>query len=267
MGDYTVRDLYDKFFSLFEPYEYQDGIQTVKRNCYEDQLVTDPRSYERTTLKGDRWYSFTGNIDFIQDDELNNYFSKLLHLIKINDRVRSEGSEGLTTLNKEYQLYMCKLFGKKKRIKGGSSLGIKFFSCVPKHRIGVSEGEVKKLQEFLKKFVNEKYFFKYAWCIESGKHPDKPNLHFHLLGHYNDNGIKNFRGRVLKDAWNKFYPDNPLEWNQGKRCGIHRVDCNCPKLISDKLKYFHNESKGSHENFLDLDIYEEAGNWEEYRGG
>lgn len=264
MGEYEVCDLYDKFFSLFKAVEYNDGNQIVKRNCYEDQLVLDPRTNERVLIKGDRWVAFTGNQDFIMDEKLNYSFERLLHLIKINDKVKSEGYEGITTLKKEYQGYMRILFGKKKKTYSNGT-GIKFFSCVPKNRIGVSEGEVKKMENFLIKNINEKYFLKFAFCIESGKHKDKPNLHFHILGHYNDNGRKNFASRVLSDNWNKLYPNNPLKWKQGTRVGIDRKDCNSEQMIRDKLLYFHNESKGSHENFTDLGVYYEYGDWQKYK--
>lgn len=273
MGDYNVSDLYDKFHSLFEPYEVKDklvlsgqGEQVIKINCYEDQLVIDDRTGERRLIKGNRFNNYTGPQEYILDESLNFSFERLLHLIKINDKVRSEGYEGITTLKPEYQNYMRILFGKKKKTYSNGT-GIKFFSCVPKNRISISEGEVEKMREFLKKNVSEKYFTKWAYCIESGKHPDKPNLHFHLLGHYNDNGRKNFRGRVLREFWNKHYPNNPLEWKQGNRVGIDRKDCNDKQMIKDKLLYFHNESKGTHTNFIDLEIYEEYGDWSLFREG
>lgn len=266
MGEYSVQDLYDKFFSLFEPYEVQDNNQVIKYNCYEDQLILDTRTNTRVLIKGDRWKTFTGDRYIMIDDDLNNTFNKLLHLIKINDKVRSEGYEGITTLKKEYSNYMRILFGKKKFVRSNTPKYL-FFSCVPKNRINISEGEVSKMRNFLKKYVTSKYFQKYAYCIESGKHIDKPNLHFHILCLYNENGSKNFRNRVLREYWNKLYPDNPLDWKQGERVGIDRYECNTDYIISDKLKYFHNDSKGSHENFIDLKIYEEFGDWSKYREG
>lgn len=276
----TIQEVYDIFENeLFKPYEIIDTFehegegqitQTIKYNCREDQLIWCPDLRERYLCVGDRFATYNGNeslfLDWTNDPMKNYAFDSLLHLLKRNDKVRSEGYEGITTLKEEYRNYMRILFGKKKK-PPSKNTGIKFFSCCPKNRIPINEGEVEKMKNYLIKNINNKYFFKFAWCMESGKHEDKPNLHFHLLGHYNNNGSKNFRGRVLINNWNKLYPDNPLEWTRGEHHGIDRKDCNTDIMIKDKLLYFHNESKGSHENFIDLNIYKEAGDWSKYRQG
>lgn len=253
-GEYNVQDLYNLFFNDFFPQfeqKYPNGTSRIVNN--------DDNRFE--TFIGSK------SSDYVDWDEFQIHsFEKLLHLMKINEKVRSEGYEGITTLKKEYQYCMRNLRGIKILTKSNQT-GIKFFSCVPKNRIDISEGEVQKMKNFLEKNISEKYFKKFAWNIESGKHPNKPNLHFHLLGDYNPNGQKNFRSRVLNDNWNKLYPNNPLEWKQGNRIGIDRKDCNNEEMIKDKLLYFHNESKGTHMNFVDLEIYVECGDWSKYRGG
>lgn len=248
MGDYTIDELNEYFFNiLFKQYE-------AKGETWSHIVNPDHDRFSTMTFDG---YQYWDEYQILS-------FEKLLHLVKINEKVKAEGYEGLTTLKKEYQYSLRNLIGIKIKRKSNNT-GILFFSCCPKKRIDVNEGEVRKLREFLQKFVAEQYFFKIAFCIESGKHKDKPNLHFHILGHYNKNGSKNFRSRVLNLAWNKYYPDNPLEWNQGNRVGINVKKCNCDFIVRDKLKYFHNESKGSHMNYIDLGEYYEFGDWSQYR--
>ena len=251
MGDYTIDELNNLFFNVyFKQFEinYPDGSSRIVNSGEGD----------------DRFETFVGNSDVIFDDYQCESFERLLHLVKINEKVRAEGYEGLTTLKKEYQYHMRNLIGIK-IIKRSKTSRVLFFSCVPKHRISITEGEVRKMKNFLEKYFTDQYFFKVAFNIESGKHENKPNLHFHFICIYNKNGSKNFRSRILYDAWNKHYPNNPLNWERGKHVGIDCVKCNVDFMVKDKLAYFHNESKGSHTNFLDLDYYRELGDWSEYR--
>ena len=90
------------------------------------------------------------------------------------------------------------------------------------------------------------------WCIETGKVPlPDSNLHIHLLGK-----IKN--SRKHKDAvcreWSKLFNTDLRSadfWNLRQ----HR---DCPEMPSyeqwfnEKLEYFEDEKKGSHQNCLDL---------------
>lgn len=252
-GDYSIQELNNLFFNIYFPQysrTYPNG---------EVSIVNPDNNRFETFIGTGCDFEFWG-------DHQTNCFDRLLHLIKINEKVKSEGHEGLTTLKKEYQYCLRNLIGIK-IIKRSKAPGINFFSCVPKKRIDISEGEVQKMRKFLEKNISEKYFKRYSWNIETGKHKKKPNLHFHILGEYNANGQNNFRSRVLNDNWNKLYPNNPLEWKQGNRVGIDRKDCNTEVMVRDKLLYFHNESKGTHMNFVDLKIYVESGDWSKYRGG
>lgn len=183
--------------------------------------------------------------------------ARLVHYYQIYAKlISSEGNEGgeghttLTPLNKDCKEILTKYWRK-------SSVKVRrhnFFSCCPLKRIGISEGEVLKLRLFCEKFFSIQYFEKIAWVIESGKHSNSPNLHFHLLGVFNENGSKNFRKRVLINGWNKLYPKNPLDWRADNKVGIDLVACNTQVMIDDKLSYFKNENKGSHKNFVDLKI-------------
>lgn len=264
MSEYTFADL-EHFLCerCFKPYEVKDNLigswkkegdpdyQIIKQNCDDEQLIIDDRTGERNLSKGFRFKTFTGDKEWIEDEELSIYLYKLIHYYNINNKVKTEGYEGHTTLSSDARYWLFKLNGKKKQPPAVKRHN--FFSCCPKYRIDISEGEVLKMEEFLKNNLTEKYFLKVSWVIESGKHKDKPNLHFHFLGLYNQNGSKNFRKRVLFEAWNKLYPNNPLEWKtpNGNR-GIHIVACNTQEIINDKLEYLINGNKGSHINFVDL---------------
>ena len=115
------------------------------------------------------------------------------------------------------------------------------------------------MRTFLEKFVSQQYFVKFKYVVESGKHENSPNLHFHIFGLYNENGSKNFRKRVLIDAWNKSYPNNPLDWKSKHKKGIHCKACCTQEIIDDTYKYMSNESKGNHENYVDLNVSDELG--------
>lgn len=225
--------------------------QMINHNVFGDQNLIDDRTGERYIAKGDRLNTYTGDQEWIDDESLFHSLKTIEHYWKINNKLKSEGYEGHTTLSSDVQYALKNLIGKKK--KAPSVKRHNFFSCCPKFRIGISEGEVVKMENFLKNNLTSKYFEKCHWVIESGKHENKPNLHFHFLGLYNPNGSKNFRKRVLFDAWNKLYPNNPLEWKapNGNR-GIHIVACNTQEIIDDKIKYLSNDNKGSHVNFIDL---------------
>lgn len=140
---------------------------------------------------------------------------------------------------------------KKEKVKG-----LSFYTIVPKQRLPYNENEVMRLKNFAEKFFeNEKIFEEVDWCIESGKHQDCPNLHIHALINFKKNGGKNF-SRLLKNNWIRVYPDKEytIDYNVKGNKGIHRVPCNTLLIQQDKINYMNNGSKGSHENFVDLNI-------------
>ena len=264
MSEYTFADLERFLFEACYPtYEVKDILigswkvegdpeyQIIKYNIFEDQNIIDDRTGERILIKGNRLNVYSGDSEWVDDDMKFASLKRIEHYWKINNQLKSEGYEGHTTLSSIIQSSMFNILGKKKKPPGIKRHN--FFSCSPKFRIDISEGEVVKMVDFLKNNLTEKYFKKVQWVVESGKHKNNPNLHFHFLGLFNPNGSKNFRKRVLFEAWNKHYPDNPLEWKKpnGHR-GVHVVACCAQELVDDKLKYLNNDSKGSHENFTDL---------------
>lgn len=186
---------------------------------------------------------------------------RLKHYFNIYEKLSvSEGNtEGITTLNKECNTILSKFIGKQKK----SSLkyrGVSFYSCCPKNRINISEGEVMRMSEFCEKVFTKKWFSDAKWILESGKHSDRPNLHFHALVRFKDDSAsKNFKSRCLTKIWNNMYPDNPLDWKNQNNRGIDVKKCNTLQIQKDKYNYMENDSKGSHENFTDLAIGNEFG--------
>lgn len=236
----------DRFGTLTFDFESRIGPRPERESCGCEECVSTWMSYGCGTITGRQcaWDSYI-------DSTVDNAF-RLIHFWKIYMKLaRDEGNEGDTTLirlNKRCVEIVVKYWTK-------SILKVprqNFFSCCPKIRIDISEGEVSKMTRFCEKYFTSQYFKKVQWVLESGKHIEKPNLHFHLLGLYNENGSKNFRQRVLREAWDKLYPNNPLEWKRGKHIGIDNKACCTQQMIDDKLKYLSNDSKGSHENFVDL---------------
>jgi hypothetical protein len=93
------------------------------------------------------------------------------------------------------------------------------------------------------------------WCIEAGKHKERPNLHIHVLIDFKPMGSKHFL-KQLKRVWCKHFPEAKysITYNVDGNKGIHRVDCNTLEIQEDKVLYMDNDSKGSHENFIDLGL-------------
>lgn len=197
------------------------------------------------------WLRIINSYDEVIDDA-----ARLTHYDAIYSKIMiyegSEGNEGDTTLiplNKECTAILSKYLSKScPKVRRHN-----MFSCVPQTRILPNEGEVEKMAAFLEKNLTSQYFQKVKWVLEAGKHTDNPNLHFHIFGLFNENGSKNFRKRILVDRWNSVYPSNTLNWKRRKSVGIHNKACCTQQLIDETLLYLSNESKGSHENFVDLE--------------
>ena len=86
---------------------------------------------------------------------------------------------------------------------------------------------------------------------ESGKHPDKPNLHLHMLIQFYKKAPHNF-ARTLKIQWSKCFEGSNIDWRDGKGRGLDHKLCNTKQIQMDKLDYMENSLKGTHENFTDL---------------
>lgn len=100
----------------------------------------------------------------------------------------------------------------------------------------------------------KKYYKDFEGVLEFGKHEDTPHLHIHYLATIRD--TKNHM-RQLKTEWDKIFKDNKALFNLKKKDKEYYVQTHtdCDKMIPyedwkcEKLEYFKNELKGSHENF------------------
>lgn len=222
-----------------------------------------PRFHE---IPEDFYQRYTSNDASLIDgvSRVVNDMKRLTHFHAILEDLKKRGYDDVaTTLNSDCESILRK-YVKRKKIQKKSSLtyrGLAFYSCCPKTRLRVSEGEVMKMSKFCEKVFSKKWFSDVKWILESGKHKDKPNLHFHALARFRSKSAAgNWRSRVLIPEWNKQYPDNPLDWKRGQDKGIDVVHCNTGQIQKDKYNYLENDSKGSHENFTDLKIGGEFGN-------
>lgn len=141
--------------------------------------------------------------------------------------------------------------------------GMSFYTIVPYKRLEFKRAEVMRITNCAKKIFQNKQFFSYShFCVESGKHKSKPNLHIHCLCKFNKGQGKNFSRYLLK-TWKSFFPEKKYnisykEMKKGKlNTGIDRVPCNNLQIQEDKKVYLSNQNKGSHANFIDLKINEE----------
>lgn len=135
--------------------------------------------------------------------------------------------------------------------------GMVFYSLVPEQRLPFTDESIEDLKSLCIKVFETTRFYSVNWCIESGKHKDKPNLHIHALCNFKNS--KNFRRELIK-KWNQVFDNDKyrIDWKSKKNCGIHMEPCNTLEIQSDKLNYMTNANKGEHENFTDLDTH---GSW------
>lgn len=124
--------------------------------------------------------------------------------------------------------------------------GWSFITLGPTPFFDFTDESKAKLVEWCNMWINETNYSAASWVIESGKNPKKPNLHLHFFCR-----IKNPRHhkRDLIHSWDKFFPNNKLVGNN-----YHIVKCNTEAMFHDKQEYMVNNSKGTHENFIDLQL-------------
>lgn len=195
----------------------------------------------------DPFDNFTFNCDSLFSNEIDEVLEDVNFLKKffIGKEISSEEEIPDNIFN-----IMLKYL-KKERCKG-----LSFYTICPKERLPFNDSEVMRLENFAEDFFkNEKIFESAKWCVESGKYKDRPNLHIHALCSFKEKGGKNF-SRLLKKKWIRVYPseEHTIDYNIKGNKGIHRVPCNTLRIQRDKEIYMNNGSKGSHENFCDLNI-------------
>lgn len=124
--------------------------------------------------------------------------------------------------------------------------GWSFITLGPTPFFDFTDESKAKLVEWCNLWITETNYSVASWVIESGKNKTKPNLHLHFFCR-----IKNPRHhkRDLIHSWDKFFPNNKLVGNN-----YHIVKCNTEAMYIDKQEYMINNSKGTHENFIDLQL-------------
>lgn len=120
-----------------------------------------------------------------------------------------------------------------------------------KTRIDVNDVTVKQMYTFFKEFyTNEKWqrYHKMIWNIETGKDPDKPNLHHHALIVFNTTS-KNFK-RDISNKFKKIFKS--VDYNESYFTMVSQGD-----IYKDKKDYLLNDEKSvCHQNYKDLKVLE-----------
>lgn len=102
---------------------------------------------------------------------------------------------------------------------------------------------------------NPKYYGDYCFVIESGSKGD--HLHVHAVVELL---TSHKHAEKLKTSWRKHFPNNQLlttlnlsskKKGRGEYAFLRFDD---PEILKDKLDYFDNSKKGSHENLEDLNL-------------
>lgn len=161
-------------------------------------------------------------------------------------------------INTMYSNHKIELFGFLEIEIKTPCKGMSFYTIVPKERLEYNANNISIIADFCQEMFEmrgSKYFEQVWYCIESGKHQNRPNLHIHMLCEFKAMGSKFFL-RDMKHKWKQYYPEDKYTINydiEGNK-GIHRVDCNTLEIQQDKVEYMDNELKGTHENFTDIGI-------------
>lgn len=143
----------------------------------------------------------------------------------------------------------------------------KYITICPRARMPLNL--LSTLEEFCIDFFDNnftKYFEEIHYVVESGKNEADPNLHIHFVAKPFKDGMHNF-SRDLKKKWNFYFcADYDISYKiytgldeKGKKKyneGIHTFPVRTEEILQDKIKYLSNEFKGTHENFVDLGIYQ-----------
>lgn len=102
--------------------------------------------------------------------------------------------------------------------------------------------------------IGKRYYKAHQWVVECGSHGD--HLHVHAICEMNTS-IKH--AERLKKSWARRFPNNQLilsNKKKGNEYDVQRFDNSDfgLEVLNDKMNYFKNELKGSHENLEDLGL-------------
>lgn len=114
--------------------------------------------------------------------------------------------------------------------------------------IPYTEENINLLKEWCRKWFSDKRYSYYNYVVESGENVDAPHLHVHALILLKHKKQGKNHARDLRNFWNKYFPSSKLVGNDYHSKNVSG------QYFFDKLEYFKNSEKGSHENFCDLNI-------------
>lgn len=117
-----------------------------------------------------------------------------------------------------------------------------------------TDENLKNLNTWCEKWFNQdkKFYNSFAWVIESGSHGD--HLHVHAVCEMKSS---HKHAEKLKAFWAKYFPNNQLLTTKCLSSKSHTTGEYCylrfdsQQILEDKLEYFQNEKKGTHENLHD----------------
>ena len=117
-----------------------------------------------------------------------------------------------------------------------------------KRNIPYTAENIKALKEWCVKWFTDKRYSYYNYVVESGENESTPHLHVHALILLKHKKQGKNHSRDLRKFWAKYFPNSQL---MGRDYLSKNVS---GQYFFDKLEYFNNAEKGSHENFCDLEI-------------
>lgn len=126
-----------------------------------------------------------------------------------------------------------------------------YLTLSPDHilrKIEYSPKNIKTLKEWCEKWFDPKRYIFSEYVVESGENSEDPHLHVHALVRLRHTKSNKNHSRDLKKFWSKYFPKSQLIGSDYYSKNVSR------KFFLDKLDYFKNAKKGSHENFVDLGI-------------
>lgn len=137
---------------------------------------------------------------------------------------------------------------------GGGGAPLKQFSWITISPDKVKTGEIFYSQENIAKLINfckctEYLYDQVEWVVESGKNPNKPHLHIHILGICKNS--KKYK-QYLRAKWEQLCGFN-INWKTDdyllKQFHKHEDMPSYDDWLDEKIKYMDNGYKGTHANF------------------
>lgn len=126
-----------------------------------------------------------------------------------------------------------------------------FITLSPDHierKIPYTPENIQLLKDWCRKWFSDKRYSYYNYVVEAGENENDPHLHVHALILLKHKKQGKNHARDLRNFWNKYFPSSKLVGNDYHSKNVSG------QFFFDKLEYFNNSEKGSHENFCDLQI-------------